>query len=55
MDLDPEYAKDGLMPGASGTARLTVWAGEQLPTLFPGLEFELREGDHVVGSGTIAG
>lgn len=53
LELDPELAPSGVAPGASGTGRLSFWAAEELPSLFVGQQFELREGARVVGRGTI--
>ena len=54
LELSPEFAVTGLRPGETGTARLSFWAAEELPGVFPDLTFELREGARVVGEGTIA-
>ena len=53
LELDPEFAVDGLEPGATGSAQLSLWAFKELPALHPGQRFELREGIRVVGTGTI--
>jgi len=53
LELDPECAGGGLAPGDTGSAHLSLWAVKELPTLAPDLEFELREGNRVVGSGRI--
>lgn len=53
LELDPTVGPDGLAPGASGTGRISLWAMEELPSLFAGQRFELREGARVVGRGSI--
>ena len=55
LDFGCELVFNGppLAPGASGTGRLSMWAGEALPQLTVGLKFELREGTRVVARGTI--
>jgi translation elongation factor EF-Tu-like GTPase len=53
LELDPDLKTTGLAPGDSGNARLSFWAVEELPNLFPGQEFEIREGTRVVGHGSI--
>jgi hypothetical protein len=53
LELEPEVADVGLAPGASGAARLFCWATEQMPLLFPGQKFELREGTRVIGHGSV--
>ena len=51
--LDPETKKVGLGPGDSGNARLKIWAAEELPGLSKGQRFEIREGNRVVGLGSV--
>jgi translation elongation factor EF-Tu-like GTPase len=53
LELDPEVGPSGLAPGSSGAARISFWAVEDLPLLFAGQKFEIREGARVVGSGII--
>lgn len=53
LELDPEMNATGLAPGDSGDARISFWAVEELPSLTPGQEFEIREGTRVVGHGRI--
>ena len=43
----------GIPPGESATGRVSFWATDELPSLFVGQSFELREGARVVGRGTI--
>lgn len=43
----------GLVPGTSGEVRLSFWAVDDLPPLFAGQKFEIREGDRVVGIGEV--
>ena len=54
LELHPEMNANELAPGASGTARLSFWATEQLPTMLAGQRFEIREGTRVVGRGSVA-
>ena len=53
LELDPTVGPGGLAPGSSGTGRVSFWAIEEMPSLFAGQRFELREGARVVGRGTI--
>src|SRR5262249_31770077 len=52
LQLGPECAK-GLAPGNSGSARLSLWAVDDVPPLRPGQKFELREGRRIIGRGTV--
>ena len=58
-DIDTDFGfelaldAESLSPGESGNGRLTFWAVEELPELVAGQSFELREGKHVVGQGTV--
>jgi len=53
LELDPTVGSSGIAPGASGSCRVSFWAVRELPSLFAGQRFEIREGAHVVGRGTI--
>ena len=53
LELDPKVGPGGLAPGASGAGRVSFWAMAELPSLFAGQRFELREGARVIGRGTI--
>ncbi len=53
LELDPAVGSAGIPPGASGSGRVSFWAVEDLPSLFSGQRFEVREGARVVGRGTI--
>jgi hypothetical protein len=53
LELEPAVGPGGIPPGASGTGRVSFWAVDELPSLFAGQNFELREGTRVVGRGTI--
>lgn len=53
LELDAAVGPSGLSPGASGTGRISFWAVAELPSLFDGQRFEVREGTRVVGTGTI--
>ena len=53
LELEPEPRTSRLAPGDSGNARLSFWAVEELPSLFLGQKFEICEGTHVVGHGSI--
>lgn len=53
LELDPAVGSGGIAPGASGSGRVSFWAVEELPFLFAGQRFEVREGASVVGRGTI--
>jgi elongation factor Tu len=57
VDLDYGFElelKADLAPGDSGTGRLSFWAVDELPNLFIGQQFELREGRRIIGHGTVA-
>ena len=53
LQLGPERGAKGLAPGDSGNAQLSFWAVEELPILSPGQKFEIREGTHIVGHGSV--
>ena len=53
LSLDSIVGAGGLEPGALGTGVISVWAIQDLPALFAGQKFEVREGARVVGSGVI--
>src|SRR5262249_25003818 len=53
LELDTAITPNGLAPGSSGTGRLSFWAIKELPSLFAGQRFELREGTRIVGHGNI--
>ena len=53
VELGSVFGVSGLAPGTSGTVRITFWAAQELPALFDGQRFELREGARVVGGGTV--
>ncbi len=53
LELTPGAEAAGLLPGESGTALLTFWAVEELPSLSLDQRFEIREGSRVVGYGSI--
>lgn len=54
LQLEPG-GSNSLVPGESRFGLLSFWATEQLPVLWPGRKFEVREGVRVVGYGTIVG
>jgi translation elongation factor EF-Tu-like GTPase len=53
LELDTITNPNGIAPGSSGSGRISFWAAEQLPHLFQGQRFEIREGQRVVGHGFI--
>jgi translation elongation factor EF-Tu-like GTPase len=53
LELEPELRTNGLAPGESGNARLSFWAVDALPTMFPGLNIQIYEGTRLVGHGSI--
>ncbi len=53
LELDPAVGPGGIAPGGSGTARVSFWAADELPSLSAGQNFELREGTRIIGRGTI--
>jgi translation elongation factor EF-Tu-like GTPase len=53
LQLDPAVGSAGIAPGASGNGHVSLWAVDELPSLFAGQRFEVREGVRVVGRGTI--
>jgi translation elongation factor EF-Tu-like GTPase len=54
-DLGVELAVEAqrLDPGEVGTVDLRFWATDDYPALSEGQNFELREGERIVGTGTI--
>lgn len=53
LEFAPDQHRDGLNPGESGLARLSIWAVDELPALVAGQQFEIREGLRVVGYGSV--
>lgn len=51
LTLAPEV--ESLAPGDASDVQLTFWATDELPRLFTGSEFELYEGDCLVGRGEV--
>lgn len=48
-----ELAGGMVFPGATAVGILSVWASDALPLLGIGATFEMREGERVIGHGTI--
>lgn len=42
-----------LAPGSTGSATISIWGTDDLPSIEPGLGFEIREGSVVVGHGEV--
>jgi len=53
LDLDSRTNPNGVAPGSTGHGRLFFWAADDLPMLVEGLRFEIREGNQVIGYGSI--
>lgn len=53
LELDSRTTPNGIAPGSSGNGRLSFWAADELPTLVKGLPFEIREGQRVIGHGSV--
>lgn len=53
LHLAPKLSASGLAPGGSANARLSLWAVDELPKLAIGQKFEIREGAHIVGRGSV--
>jgi len=53
FELDLDFGS--LSPGERGPGQLSFWEVAELPELTEGQEFEVREGQKVVGWGTLLG
>jgi len=51
LELDPAL-EDGLPPGATGTVKLSIWFPSGLRGA-TGEQFEIREGQRVIGTGIV--
>jgi translation elongation factor EF-Tu-like GTPase len=53
LALDSNVGSDGIAPGSSAEGSFSFWAADELPQLFRGQKFEMREGTRVVGHGVV--